>query len=279
MVLKNLTTKTKRRFRKIDITKPLFPGFLVLGIAAIIVLLFSLRFWIEEPSDFFRDVLVEAHGMLMDILIFTILIVFINVVREKRLKIERYKEEIDDYRNWNEMTASYRLAGILRRISRYEVKELNLSDCNLKNGRLPYIFLEKANLAYTVLEEANLYLARCHGAIFYEANLKGANLRNADLRNAVLRNAVLWGLNSESVPNRASSIINEPSNARTLIANLKNADLTGADLTGAKIKIGQYKGVRSLEGATMPDGTKYNEEWEIKIKNAKELKYKDNYIL
>ena len=29
----------------------------------------------------------------------------------------------------------------------------------------------------------------------------------------------------------------------------------------------------------MPDGTKYNEEWEIKIKNAKELKYKDNYIL
>ena len=71
-----------------------------------------------------------------------------------------------------------------------------------------------------------------------EADLSGANLRGADLRGAFL-----------------------------LKAGLRGADLSHADLTGAKLK--GTKGITSeelhqqaetLEGATMPNGQKY-EDW------------------
>jgi uncharacterized protein YjbI with pentapeptide repeats len=38
-------------------------------------------------------------------------------------------------------------------------------------------------------------------------------------------------------------------------ADLRQADLSGADLTGAKVTDAQLAQLRSLTGATMPDGT------------------------
>ena len=38
---------------------------------------------------------------------------------------------------------------------------------------------------------------------------------------------------------------------------LRDADLSGADLTGADVAADQLLGARSLEGATMPDGKRY----------------------
>jgi uncharacterized protein YjbI with pentapeptide repeats len=76
------------------------------------------------------------------------------------------------------------------------------------------------------------------GAILNEADLKGADLSGADLRGALL-----------------------------VEANLRNANLDGANLSGAYL--GSAEGITneeleqqagSLEGATMPNGQKY-EAW------------------
>ena len=47
-----------------------------------------------EPPEL--QLLVEAHGLIYDIIFFGILMVFINNLIERRRKIERYKEELND---------------------------------------------------------------------------------------------------------------------------------------------------------------------------------------
>jgi len=96
----------------------------------------------------------------------------------------------------------------------------------------PVIELGRADLG-----DVNLSGADLHGADLREADLAGANLREANLREAGLRYANL----SE--------------------ANLSNAYLKGADLSEAYGWTDeQIAAANTLEGATMPNGQKY-EDW------------------
>lgn len=75
--------------------------------------------------------------------------------------------------------------------------------------------------------------AQLAGSDLSYLNLQGTNLGGANLRQANLHRADLTDV------------------------NLRDADLTGADLTGARVSQGQLAQVKSLAGATLPDGTIY----------------------
>jgi hypothetical protein len=83
---------------------------------------------------------------------------------------------------------------------------------------------------------ANLSGANLSGANLSEANLSEANLSEANLSEANLKGADLKG------------------------ADLKGADLQEAILQGANVTDEQLAATRSLQGAIMPDGRKY-EDW------------------
>ena len=94
------------------------------------------------------------------------------------------------------------------------------------------------------LSNANMVNAVVHGADVREADLSEANLTNADLVGAKLIGATLTN------------------------TDLTNTDLTNADLTDAKVTEEQLEAAESLEGATMPNGQKY-EDW-LKSKGSGE---------
>jgi uncharacterized protein YjbI with pentapeptide repeats len=113
----------------------------------------------------------------------------------------------------------------------------DLREVNLRGGDLRGAQLSEANLSNADLMEANLRGADLSRAILREADLSLAFLIAAILSRADLRGADLRG------------------------AQLSNADLRGADLTQARDWTEeQLREARSLEGATMPNGQKY-EEW------------------
>jgi hypothetical protein len=69
-------------------------------------------------GEFLNSILVEAHGLLFDIFVFGILIVFFNKMGEKRRNIKRWQEEIDDFRGWNSEEAKFRIVGNIKRLNR-----------------------------------------------------------------------------------------------------------------------------------------------------------------
>jgi uncharacterized protein YjbI with pentapeptide repeats len=151
-----------------------------------------------------------------------------------------------------------------------------------KAGLSPAVALTGADLRGVVLRNADLDRANLQGAYLNGANLESANLQGANLQRAFLQRAYLRGANlKEANLQRAFLPRASLGGADLQRANLYKADLQGADLNGAnlqganldgaylqraKITDEQLTGMRSLKGATMPAGQKY-EDW-IKAKEA-----------
>jgi uncharacterized protein YjbI with pentapeptide repeats len=142
---------------------------------------------------------------------------------------------------------------------------------------VPIIALAGADLREARLRAANLRAADLREADLDSAILSGASLREADLNWADLSNAYL----SPDVDLREADL----SHAYLLFADLSGADLSGANLSGAHLREADLREtnmqgargvtndeleqqVASLEGATMPNGQKY-EEW-LKSKGREE---------
>jgi len=116
-----------------------------------------------------KNIRVEAHGMLFDILVLGLLFSWLHNRGEKRRLIQRYTDEIDDFRGWEEEEAAKRIRGNIFRLNREGVHNINLNRCFLKGADLMEANLMGANLWEAVLEEADLM----------EANLTGAELMGA----------------------------------------------------------------------------------------------------
>ena len=105
----------------------------------------------------------------------------------------------------------------------------------LQDGTLEGVNLSGADLRHTDLSDACL-----RGADLSNLNLQDANLTNANFENSLMKNSKLRRANLEGT-------------------NLENVDLTGADLQDADgITDCQLARVRSLLGATMVKGKRYN---------------------
>ena len=136
---------------------------------------------------------------------------------------------------------------------------VNLTSANLKGANLRGAYMARANLVDARLSEADLG----------DAKLFGANLSLAKLDGANLSAAVLMG-DPRGTPFQRISVIHKytlggvgPKNA-----DLRYADLSGANLTDAYVSEEQLDSAKSLKGATMPNGRKY-EDW-LKIKGHRE---------
>ncbi|MEM1136978.1 MAG: pentapeptide repeat-containing protein [Bacteroidota bacterium] len=207
----------------------------VVGIILIIIIsILDIRY-LESNSG--RDILIEAHGLLFDIFVFGVLLAYLNKFLEKKQKSERYKEEIDDFRGWEEKEAKYRIVGNVKRLNKLGYGKINLSNCYLADANLHKVNLIKANLheadlsgadlRFADLSYSDLSSANLEGANLKHALLRGANLKDASLKNTVLDHTSLW---------RASLVGVELSGASMKRTNLMETDLTHATIDKANLE-------------------------------------------
>jgi uncharacterized protein YjbI with pentapeptide repeats len=135
-----------------------------------------------------------------------------------------------------------------------DLRAVNWSQANLIGANLSKAKLIGANLSEALLLFANLS----------ETNLIDANLIGVSLNGAALNGAALWGADlSRAYLGGADLIDANLSNANLGNADLKGADLKGADLSNANLTGAtgttpeQLAKAKSLQGATMPDGSKH----------------------
>lgn len=111
-------------------------------------------------------------------------------------------------------------------------------------------FLYESHLMKIIdLHGADLSHAELHEKDLSHINLSYANLSHTKLTRSKLHAANL------SYTRLASAVVNS---ADLSEANLSEADLQGANLNGATVTTQQLEKVKSLQGATMPDGSKHS---------------------
>jgi uncharacterized protein YjbI with pentapeptide repeats len=157
------------------------------------------------------------------------------------------------------------------RLSYADLHDANLRDANLHNAGL-----DGANLSYANLHNADLHNADLHDALLGEADLSEANLSGANLRGALLIDLEFFDpADLGGADLSGAELWNATPLWRAVLhdANLHNADLHNADLHDADLRNANLDGAeqlsaaKSLEGATMPNGQKY-EDW-IKDKEGR----------
>jgi uncharacterized protein YjbI with pentapeptide repeats len=141
------------------------------------------------------------------------------------------------------------------------LQQANLSGSNLHHIDLRETYLAGAELQRANLENADLEDADLSAAFLEETDLSGANLADVDLSNAeeiYEKGTDLWkrGAGLRHADLSGANLIG----ADLSSANLEGADLKGANLKGAKVTSEQLDQAKSLEGATMTNGQKY-EDW------------------
>jgi hypothetical protein len=138
-------------------------------------------------------------------------------------------------------------------LSKANLLRANFSEANFWQANLQSADLRKANLREVNLQGAHLQYANLQGAFLQGAFLQYANLQGAFLQGAFLRGADLYGALLQGVHLRGADL--EEANLQD--ANLLGADLEEANLQGAAVTDEQLADARSLQGATMPDGSKH----------------------
>ncbi len=176
-----------REFSDKVITSDVKTAFWISWLAFIVVVGFTFIFF-KYKGDFLRSIFVEAHGILFDLFVIATFILWLNKKAEKRRNIQRWQEEIDDYRGWDEKEAAFRIAGNIKRLNRNGITEICLRDCFLKGANL-----ELPDLGKAILTRANLEKVDFGDAYLDGADLRGTNLEVASLRDASFLAADLSG--------------------------------------------------------------------------------------
>ena len=237
--------------------RPVFLAFCVfLGATAIVVPL-SLPFYLHDPEGIAEAIMSEAHGMLFDLLVIGWFMLWLNRLAERRLRTNRYREEIDDYLGWRSPEATHRIAGNIRRLNRSGVRtKLKLTEAYLKGANLAGAHLEAADLWGANLHSAQLGSARLNaaslaGADLQSANLERASLMRADLRGANMTEADLERAFLEEADLRGATLTGADLQFASLPrANLERTRLIGANLRGAHLEQANLRGA-DFEGATL----------------------------
>ena len=78
-------------------SNPIANALIALAVAATVIGVWSLILGRYSESGFLEGILIEAHGMVLDILVIGVFILILNRLGQKQLDIRRYEEEIDDF--------------------------------------------------------------------------------------------------------------------------------------------------------------------------------------
>ena len=229
------------------IEKPLLTTSLVLIGVTILVIGFSLKYYINEFDTFWPQILAEAHGMIFDIAVIGILIFWLNQNGEIRQRIRTYKDEIDDFRLWESEEAAFRTVGNLKRLNRHKIHEINLVNCYLARTNLNYVNLKGSNLNSANISNSSLIETNLENTRLNQTNLENSNLNQADLKGAYasganFKDAFLIKAQFEG----AFLIKTNFKNAFLMEANLQNSYLMGADFENASLYKADLRGVKGL---------------------------------
>ncbi len=122
------------------------------------------------------NIQIQAHTLLMNILVFGILILWINKMRDRHNLRLRYHEEIDDFRDWKADEAKFRILGSIKRLVKLGEKKIDVNRAYLSEAWLENYFFEDSNFNCTNLSDA--YISGC---TFKRVDFTGASFANANI--------------------------------------------------------------------------------------------------
>ena len=178
-------------------------------------------------KSFWENVLVEAHGLVFDILVLGLVLVWMDTYRLKRESRTRDLENLWDLNTLTKEVYQKKKVNILKRLNEHNTYKIDVTDLMLKNIKVKDVSFTNSGLfglkfldcAIFNLEIKN---SKLNSADFTDSVIKNSEITDSYLKNAKFKSASLIGLNFQ--------------NSNLFRAKFIDADLEGADLRGCNLE-------------------------------------------
>lgn len=215
--------KPKRQFSiKQQLKEAYSNPIVLLATIATAIFLFSafvaLQFFFNSKRELLVQIVAESFGIVLDIGVLGILMIWITSINERKRKIEEAKNEIDDYRYWgldrpgeeeygkhrfletsletSELTlrkwqinyAAIKIVRNIKTLAGYGINAIDLNHCQCPSSNLTGIKLVGSNL-----DNSNFSGCSATGVNLSEVTACSANFSNTDLSFAKIRKSSING--------------------------------------------------------------------------------------
>ncbi|MFJ4442511.1 pentapeptide repeat-containing protein [Pseudomonas sp. NPDC089422] len=204
--------------------------------------------WGLYSKDFFENVLVEAHGTLIDLIVVGLVLYWFEQRNTKKEEITKNLELLKDLRFYQSEGAPYKTFGTIRRLLSLNETSLNLSESNLSKLTITSFNFTKCRLHATLLIDTTLKNVEfsnclCDGIILAGATLQNTTFAQCSLRRAKFNNAKLNGIDFTTCEIQDANFTN--STLRS--SNFKNIDCLGVNFSNADLRSANLIGVRNID--------------------------------
>ncbi|MCR9654140.1 pentapeptide repeat-containing protein [Vibrio parahaemolyticus] len=194
---------------------------------------------------FWENFLVEAHGFLLDFIVFGVLVFSLDrlrssrevtqkLARQKQEEKERMEEELSDYAALDMPELNLRKIGHIKRlqrsgVERFDITQLTINACNIKG----LVFSAHSRLIGMQLQNGHMNTIK-----FEYVSMKSSFFNGTTIRSCVWNNCDLRKLVLKDCKAKGTTFVD----CQMAGADLRNADLTGAVFTNSSMENVKFEG-------------------------------------
>lgn len=199
-------------------------------------------------KSFWENVLVEAHGLVFDILVLGLIMVWMDTYRQKRESIARDLENLWDFNTLTEEVYLKKKVNILKRLNQNKTYKIDVTDLILNN---------ETKIKDISFENSGLFGLKLLDCRIFNLKIKKSKLNSADFSNSVIKSTEITDSYLKNVSFKSATIVglkfinSDLFRAKFNDANLESADLRGCNLkrttfTNANLKNANLRGCNNL---------------------------------
>ncbi len=209
--------------------------------------IFPLTVWGLYSRSFFENVLVEAHGTIVDFFVVGVLLYWFQKRQSNKEEILRNQEILGDLRSYRAPDSSFRTLGSVRRLLKLGVTKLHLSEMAFNDLEIKDLQLKECNLHAIVFTNSRLQhvvfdACNCDAAIFAGSKLEHVTAHRSSFRRAKFQDATLKGIDFTSCQIEAANF----TNANLRSANFRGVDCRDVNFHNADLRSANFIGARHL---------------------------------
>lgn len=189
-------------------------------------------------SNFFQNIIIEAHGIVPDLLIFGILM---TIYEKWRSKVEVHRGSIEEYLGQNTPEATAGILRIIREMNQLDASRFQLSECSLAEQDLRHADFTGSSFHRVNFEAADLTLVE----------MDNCRLRDINFTDAVLRSVTFSGSELDKI-NFTGAKLND--------INFQKADLRSVNFTNADLRFWKNSPER-IEHITLDGAMVESKQW------------------
>lgn len=234
--------------------------------------------------EFWENFLVGMHGIVFELSVIGLLLVWLDSRRSKTGEINRLKEDLDDYALLDFPEINVKKLGHIKRLNEYGVFQINVQNLVLNELRLQGIEVRDSKLIGLKviggsIVNCSFTKIRMRSSNFEDGTIKACSFDSCDLLKSKFGRSQCKGVNfSGSSLERADFTKANLQSGIFNHCNVRNAKFDGANLKHASFQNAEYISAEGLAKADNLDYVKVSEEiLKELIELRPDIKFQKNY--